>query len=72
MDPTQLTPIISSLGFPIAACIALFYYLNKERENHKEEIDTLKNCINENNTVLSALKTLLESIERRIDSIGRD
>ena len=72
MELSQLTPIISSLGFPIAACIALFWYLNKERESHKEEIDTLKNCINENNSVLSALKTLLESIERRIDNIGRD
>ena len=72
MDLSQLTPIISSLGFPIAACIALFWYLNKERESHKEEIDTLKNCINENNSVLSALKTLLESIERRIDNLGRD
>lgn len=72
MDLSQLTPIISSLGFPIAACIALFYYLNKERESHKEEIDSLKNCINENNTVLTALKTLLESIERRLDNIGHD
>lgn len=72
MDLSQITPIISSLGFPIAACIALFYYLNKERESHKEEIDSLKNCINENNTVLTALKTLLESIERRLDNIGRD
>lgn len=72
MELAQLTPIISSLGFPIAACIALFWYLNKERESHKEEIDTLKNCINENNSVLSALKTLLESIERRIDNLGRD
>lgn len=72
MDLSQITPIISSLGFPIAACIALFYYLNKERESHKEEIDSLKNCINENNTVLAALKTLLESIERRLDNIGHD
>ena len=72
MDLSQITPIISSLGFPIAACIALFYYLNKERESHKDEIDSLKNCINENNTVLTGLKTLLESIERRLDNIGRD
>lgn len=72
MELAQLTPIISSLGFPIAACIALFYYLNKERESHKEEIDALRNCINENNNVLSALKTLLESIERRLDNLGRD
>lgn len=67
MDLSQLTPIISSLGFPIAACIALFWYLNKERESHKEEIDSLKDCINENNSILSSLKMLLESIERRLD-----
>ena len=72
MDVNAITQLIGTMGFPIAACIALFYYLNKERENHKEEIDTLKNCINENNSVLSALKTLLESIERRLDNIGRD
>ncbi len=67
MDLSQLTPLISSLGFPIAACIALFWYLNKERESHKAEIDSLKDCINENNSILSSLKMLLESIERRLD-----
>lgn len=66
MDAATITGLIGSLGFPIAACIALFYYLNKEREVHEKEIDELKNCINENNTILAALKTLLESIERRI------
>ena len=66
MDIATITGLIGSLGFPIAACIALFYYLNKEREVHEKEIDELKNCINENNTILAALKTLLESIERRI------
>lgn len=65
MDIATITSLIGSLGFPIAACIALFYYLNKEREVHEKEIDELKNCINENNTILAALKTLLESIERR-------
>lgn len=63
-----ITAMIGTLGFPIAACIALFWYLNKERENHEKEIDGLKNCINENNIILSSLKTLLESIERRLDN----
>lgn len=69
MDFSQLTAIISSLGFPIAACVALFWYLNKERESHKEEIDSLKACITDNNTVLASLKMLLESIERRLDAL---
>ena len=67
MDIATITSLIGTLGFPIAACIALFYYLNKEREVHEKEIDELKNCISENNTILAALKTLLESIERRIN-----
>lgn len=67
MDIAQITSVIGTLGFPIAACIALFWYLNKEREAHEKEIDELKNCINENNVVLAALKTLLESIERRLN-----
>lgn len=67
MDMTQITTLIGSLGFPIAACCYLFYYLNKERESHKEEINDLKGVINENNKILEALKILLESIERRLD-----
>lgn len=70
MDVTQISSVIGTLGFPIAACIALFWYLNKERETHEKEIDELKNCINENNVVLAALKTLLESIERRLNNVG--
>ena len=66
MEISQITSLIGSLGFPIAACIGLFWYLNKERETHEKEIDELKNCINENNVILAALKTLLESIERRL------
>lgn len=67
MDVSQITTVIGTLGFPIAACCYLFYYLNKERESHKEEIDGIKNVINENNKILEALKILLESIERRLD-----
>lgn len=67
MDMTQITTLIGSLGFPIAACCYLFYYLNKERESHKDEINDLKGVINENNKILEALKILLESIERRLD-----
>lgn len=36
---TQIINIISSVGFPIAACIALFYMINKELRQVREAID---------------------------------
>jgi hypothetical protein len=35
MDISVITQLIGSLGFPIACVVAMFYYWNKEREDHK-------------------------------------
>ena len=51
---------VSTVGFPIAACYIMFRYMNKEQENHKAEVDGLKNVISENNTILAQLKQLIE------------
>lgn len=66
MDISTFGQFIGSYGFPIAACIALFWYMNRERENHKQEIDSLKDTINENTVILASLKTLIETLERRL------
>lgn len=66
MDVTAITQIISTLGFPIAACVALFWYLNKERESHKEEMDALKVSLDANTQILSKLQTYLEVINRNV------
>lgn len=52
--------IISTVGFPIAMCVLMFWFLNKEQENHKAEMLELKDVINKNNEVLAALKQLIE------------
>ena len=49
MDIGVLTQLIGSLGFPIACCIYLIYSNNKANEAHKEEIDKLRQTV-ENNT----------------------
>ena len=36
MDPGSIATLISSVGFPIAACCALFYLLNKQTETFNE------------------------------------
>ena len=60
MDMSEITTIISTIGFPIAACIAIFYMMNKEREDHKNEVGALKGVISEINQTLASLKQLIE------------
>ena len=61
MDLQTITTLIGSLGFPIAACIACFSMLNKEREEHKQEMQKVTEAIN-NNTL--AVTTLTERLGR--------
>nr|DAH76447.1 MAG TPA: YvrJ protein family protein [Caudoviricetes sp.] len=59
MDTNMIVQLISSLGFPIACCIAMFWQNNKLNENHKEETNKLNEAIN-NNTI--ALNHLIDKI----------
>lgn len=60
MDISAITNIIGSLGFPIAACIACWSMLNKEREEHKSEMAAVTEAINNNTIALEALKSKLD------------
>ena len=60
MEMTDLMTAISTVGFPVAFCIMLFWYLREETKNHKEEMLELKSVISENNTILASLKQLIE------------
>jgi hypothetical protein len=52
MDTNTIIQIISSLGFPIVMCGALFWFLVKQLEH-------LKDTINENTKMLAKLTTLI-------------
>lgn len=60
MDIQTVSQLISTIGFPIAACCAIFYMMNKEREDHKNEVADLKGVISDINETLSALKQLIQ------------
>lgn len=57
MDLNSITTIISSLGFPIAVCVYLFYSQQKQAEAHKEEIDKLRTTVENNTKVMIKLCT---------------
>lgn len=54
--------IISNLGFPIACVIFMWYYMMKMTDAHKEEIDSVKDALNQNTLVLQKLVDKLDKV----------
>lgn len=67
MPIEQITTLISNVGFPIAMCMVMFWYVNKEREAHKEEVKELTG-------VITSLKETIEKntslMERVLDKVS--
>lgn len=59
MESEAIIQLIGSLGFPIAMCILIFWYLMKETEAHKEEVNMLRDVIVKNTEALIELKDQL-------------
>lgn len=55
MDVTMVTQLIGSLGFPIVCCGALFWYLVKEKDAHKEEMEELRKSVEANTMAINSL-----------------
>ena len=62
MDIQVIGQLVASLGFPIVAAAALFWFINKQEERHKEEMDGVRKTLEENTSVLSSLKDLIQLI----------
>lgn len=60
MDVSALMSAIGSLGFPIAMCVMLFYYLQSESKAHKEEVSSLKDAITDLRVTLAELNTSIK------------
>lgn len=63
MDIQAISTLVTTIGFPIAACIALFVQNAKQAEQHKEEIGKLTDALNNNTNVMSRLEVMLRDKE---------
>ena len=61
MDPSAISSLIGTLGFPIACVIAMFYMWNKERDDHKSEMEKVTQALNNNTIALTKLEELLRN-----------
>ena len=59
MDFSSITSIISQVGFPIACCIYLIYSNNKQNDKNAEEVEKLRQTIENNTKVMIELKSML-------------
>ncbi len=55
MDYTAVVQLIGSLGFPIVACIMLYVRMEKQDENHRQEVTELTKAIQNNTIVMQKL-----------------
>ena len=62
MDANGIISLISNVGFPIAVCVALFYYMEKQNERHQNETDRLNETVQSNTKVLTELCTLIKTL----------
>ena len=62
LDVGAWTQIIGSLGFPIAACIALFWQNAKQSEKHAEELRQITEALNNNTVALTELSAKIGGI----------
>ena len=50
-----LSNIITTVGFPIAMCMMLYYQLLKNNEQHTKEMDKITEALNNNTNALNLL-----------------
>ena len=61
MDVTSISDLIQNIGFPIAVCVAMFWYINKKDDEHREEVAGLRDSLDKNT---EAVTRLLEHLEK--------
>lgn len=62
MDVNAIITTIQAVGFPIAACVALYFHMVHQDADHKTEVDQLRDAINNNTQVM----------QRLLDRLGKE
>lgn len=69
MDFQTVMTAISTVGFPIAACCVMFWYMNKERDSHQQETKELTKAIGELNATMQQNSALVQvALEKLVNT----
>lgn len=65
MDINTIGTFISSYGFPIVACAALFWQNMKQEDNHRETMNNLTTVIQENTKAIDKILIYIEALDNK-------
>ena len=73
MDISGITQVIMNVGFPIAMCCAMAWYVKDTNEKHREEVRQLNEQHNqEMQQVTIALNNNTLALQRLCDKLGEE
>ena len=73
MDISEITQIIMNVGFPIAMCCAMAWYVKDTSEKHREEVRQLNEQHQEEmKQVTTALNNNTLALQKLCDKLGED
>lgn len=58
----DIATLIGSYAFPVVMCILMWTGITKKDEQHKEEMDTMRQAIDANTNILKDLIVKLEAV----------
>ena len=64
MDISTIAQLISTIGFPIAMCIYLLFYIKSFDEKYCEKLDGMAKALENNTVVITKLVTMIDKLER--------
>ena len=64
METSKLViDFINNVGFPIAVAAAMFWKMNKQDDDHKEEITKVTEALNNNTIAITQLRDMISEKE---------
>lgn len=55
MDATNIISVVSQVGFPIAMCLVMAWYIKYTNDQHKDEISKITEALNNNTLAVQKL-----------------
>lgn len=62
MEIDAMSTLVSTVGFPIAMCIFLVIIVYNMNKNHKDEMNDVKEALNQNTLVIQKLTDKLDNL----------
>ena len=68
----QAAELLSTLGFPIVMAGCMAWYINKQADTHREEMESIRKTVEQNSEILKENTTVIKMIWQQIRGDGED